>query len=126
MPPLPALAVKMRSAIASASGSPSLRAASSEASVHLEVIGGLFYGDAAFFGETTIELSRQVRLSPAGIDHVIADLIRADCDSWTVFREEMWKLTSAFKVADGRTPNGAFRSRRDSRELPSRRECPRR
>jgi putative hydrolase of the HAD superfamily len=42
-------------------------------------------------------------LATRGIDHVLRDLIRADYESWTIFREEMWNLTSTFKVAGGRT-----------------------
>jgi putative hydrolase of the HAD superfamily len=42
-------------------------------------------------------------LATRGLDQVLSDLIRADAESWTVFREDMWNFTSTFKVAGGRT-----------------------
>jgi len=34
---------------------------------------------------------------------LISELTRADCDSWTLYREEVWDVAAAFKAAGGRT-----------------------
>ena len=40
---------------------------------------------------------------PDDLDAVVADLIAADYDSWTVYRPDVWEIARAFKAAGGRT-----------------------
>ena len=42
-------------------------------------------------------------LAPGETGHVISELSRADCDSWTLYRDDVWTVAAAFKDAGGRT-----------------------
>jgi putative hydrolase of the HAD superfamily len=42
-------------------------------------------------------------LVPAEAARVVDALSRADCDSWTLYRDDVWAVASAFKAAGGRT-----------------------
>ena len=41
--------------------------------------------------------------APDDLDAIVADLIAADYDSWTVYRPDVWEIARAFKAAGGRT-----------------------
>jgi putative hydrolase of the HAD superfamily len=41
--------------------------------------------------------------APDDLDPIVADLIAADYDSWTVYRPDVWEIARAFKAAAGRT-----------------------
>jgi putative hydrolase of the HAD superfamily len=41
--------------------------------------------------------------APDDLDAIVADLIAADYDSWTVYRPDVWELARAFKAGGGRT-----------------------
>ena len=41
--------------------------------------------------------------APDDLDPIVADLIAADYDSWTVYRPDVWEIARAFKAAGGRT-----------------------
>ena len=44
-----------------------------------------------------------VDVAAGEIDRIVADLIDADYDSWTVYRPEVWDMAAAFKAGGGRT-----------------------
>lgn len=41
--------------------------------------------------------------APDDLDAIVADLIAADYDSWTVYRPDVWEIARAFRAAGGRT-----------------------
>ena len=41
--------------------------------------------------------------APDDLDPIVADLIAADYDSWTVYRPDVWEIARAFKAAGGHT-----------------------
>ena len=41
--------------------------------------------------------------APDDLDPIVADLIAADYDSWTVYRPDVWAIARGFKAAGGRT-----------------------
>jgi putative hydrolase of the HAD superfamily len=41
--------------------------------------------------------------TPDDLDPIVADLIAADYDSWTVYRPDVWTIARTFKAAGGRT-----------------------
>jgi putative hydrolase of the HAD superfamily len=41
--------------------------------------------------------------APDDLDPIVADLIAADYDSWTVYRPDVWEIARTFKAAGGRT-----------------------
>jgi putative hydrolase of the HAD superfamily len=63
--------------------------------------------DAYDSGLTAEEYWRKViagaNLVPAETGHIISELSRTDCDSWTLYRDDVWSVAAAFKDAGGRT-----------------------
>jgi putative hydrolase of the HAD superfamily len=43
------------------------------------------------------------KLAPAETARLISELSRADCESWTRYRDDVWAIAAAFKAGGGRT-----------------------